>query len=66
MSAGQARSAADERVLERIGLSWIATLWIVAELVTMFHGKNGRSLPDCIAGTVVVRTDGERSPSPAA
>jgi len=57
--AGRDPALEADRALERIGLSWIGTLWIVAELVTMFTGKNGRSLPDYIAGTVVVRTDAD-------
>ncbi|HTE05222.1 MAG TPA: RDD family protein [Planctomycetota bacterium] len=57
--AGRDPALQADRVLEHIGLSWLGTLWIVAELLTMFAGRNGRSLPDYVAGTVVVRTDAE-------
>jgi uncharacterized RDD family membrane protein YckC len=61
--AGRDPALEADRVFERIGLAWVGSLWIVAELTTMFMNRNGRSLPDYIAGTVVVRTatDGEVS-----
>jgi uncharacterized RDD family membrane protein YckC len=55
--AGHDPTLDEGRLLQRIGMGWVGTLWVLAELVTMFKGRNGRSLQDYIAGTVVVRTD---------